>query len=149
MSDLVMDSTLLNQTLNEINRLMHESRAKLDDIINKNDSLDTYEELSKSRDLVRLYANCADDYAKLSYLQTGVNESIMDLRGVRRKLIKEQSTIAPSLVKSYKSRIDLMIEELGTFKEAIQSARQGMEARVRFYNSCSYTSYDKIIGAKC
>ena len=148
MSDLVMDTSILNETLNSINRVMKESRKKLDDIISKNTDVDTYLELSKTKDIIKLYASCADDYAQLSYLQTGVSEAIMDLRSTKRQLLKDDTMIAPSLLKSYRSRIDLMIEELVIFKESIQSARQGTEARVRFYNSCSYTSYDKIIGPK-
>lgn len=149
MSEVVLDTKILNETLNQITRVMEESRKKLDSIILKNQSEDSYEELIRTKDLTRLYGNCADDYAKLSYLQTGVSEAIMDLRKVRRQIIKESSQIPPSTVKAYKSRIDLMIEELNLFKDAILSSRQGMESRVRYFNSCSYMSYDKVIGAKC
>lgn len=147
--EIVLDTNIISRTLSEIETLVDNSRTELDEIILKNKSVDSYGELNKSKNLIKMYGECADDYAKLCYLQTGVTEAILDLRTVRKVLTSEGTAIPQSLVKSYKYRIDTTIEQLNLFKDAIQSSRLGLEARVRFFNSCSYTSYDKVIGAKC
>ena len=148
-AEIVLDVNIVCRTLSEIESLIDKSRKEMDDIILKNKAVDSYGELNKSKNLVKLYGDCADDYAKLCYIQTGVTEAILDLRTVRKVMTSDTVCIPPSLVKSYKYRIDTTIEQLNVFKDAVQSARLGMEARVRFFNSCSYTSYDKVIGAKC
>lgn len=148
-SNVVMDVNMLSQILSEMESLVDNSRKKLDAIISKNEEVNSYEELAKSKDLVRLYGDCADDYSKLCYLQTGVSEAVLDLKTARKMLTSDGVSVPPTLVKSYKYRIDNTIEQLNLFKDAIQTSRLGLEARVRFFNSCTYTSYDKVIGAKC
>ena len=147
--NVTIDINVISQTLSEIENLVNSSREEMDSIIIRNKNLDTYEELRKSKNLIKLYGDCADDYAKLCFLQTGISEAVLDLRTVRKVLTSEGLGTPQSLVKSYKYRIDTTIEQLNLFKDAIQSSKLGLEARVRFYNSCSYTSYDKVIGAKC
>lgn len=148
-AEIVLDTNIVSRTLSEIEDLITKSRDEMDRIILKNKSVDSYGELNKSKNLIKLYGDCADDYAKLCYIQTGVTEAILDLRTVRKVMTSDTVSIPPSIVKSYKYRIDVTIEQLNLFKDAVQSAKLGMEARVRFFNSCSYTSYDKVMGAKC
>lgn len=148
-TEIVLDTNIVSQTLSEIESLIDKSREEMDEIVVRNKSVDSYGDLNKSKNLIKLYGDCVDDYARLCFIQTGVTEAILDLRTVRKVLTSDTVAIPPSLVKSYKYRIDTTIEQLNIFKDAIQSSRLGMEARVRFFNSCSYTSYDKVIGAKC
>ena len=147
-NNLVMDSKVFSDFLRHIQSILDESRAKLDSVISKNEELHSYDEVVKSKDLVRLYGEAADDYTKLSFLHSGVNEAIMDLRTIRRELVSDRTSLAPSLAKTYKSRIDSMISDLEIFRDSIQSARQGVEVRVRFFNSCTYSFYEKSMGAK-
>lgn len=149
MSEVVIDSSVISQTLSDVERIMKESREQLDRIIKENSQIRSYDELVKTKDLMRLYGNSADDYSKLCFMQTGVSEAVLDMKTVKKSIVSDNTAIPVSLVKTYKYRIESMIEQLTLFKEAVQSAKSGLEARVRYFNSCSYTSYDKVVGAKC
>lgn len=149
MSSIVLDADMVSRTLSEIEKMIDNSRSELNDICNKYKKQNSYQELKNSKDLMRLYGECADDYSRICFLYSGVGEAIMDMRDVRKAIVSEGNGIVPSLVKSYKYRIDSMIEQLNIFKDSIQSSKLGLEARVRYFNSCTYTSYDRVIGAKC
>lgn len=148
-TELVLDSMMISEILTEVDVSVKSYRKQLDEIVKRNESISSYDELIKSKDLMRLYGNAADDYTKICFIQTKLSESLIDMRSTKKVLLGGQTNIPPSVIKSCKYRIDNTIEQLGLFREAVTSAKNGIEARVRYYNSCAYTSYDKVIGAKC
>lgn len=149
MAQPVYDITMLSTILSEVEQSLLASRDKLDKIVSDNQNIDSFSDLSKGESLMKAYGKASDDYVKVCFIATQVAETTLDMRTARKMLTSGETKVPQSLVKSYKFRIDSVIEQLTIYREAVQSAKQGIEARVRYYNSCSYTSYDKVIGAKC
>lgn len=148
-SELVYDATMVSQILSGIESSIKNSRITIDDIMDKYEKVSSYKELEDTKDLMRLYGDCADDYSKLCFIQSSVTESMLDLRTIRKIVATGESSMPVSLQKSYRMRIDSSVEQLNLFKESVQTSRQGLEARVRYYSSCSYMFYDKVVGSKC
>lgn len=149
MSSINIDISSISPLISSIESCLEKDRQKLQDIVNRNKDLNTYEDMVKSSSLVKNYGACADDYSKVCFLKTGVSESILDLKTFRRAILSSECNIPPSLVRTYKIRIDSLVDDLGIFKESIESTRLGLEARVRYYSSCTYNSYVSTMGAKC
>lgn len=146
--NVVIDMNSIASILSQIEGASQRDRELLDSIIAHNKSVETYSELVQSKNLPKMYSDCADDYARTCYLKSGIMEALIDLRTVRKELVAN-ATIPQSIQKQYKYRIESMIENLEGLRDAVESTRQGLEARVRFYNSCTYTSFDRAMGAKC
>jgi hypothetical protein len=146
---LAHNASMMSMVISEVEKSIEKSRETLDEILERNSSISSYQELERSKDLMKLYGECADDYVKLCFMLTSISESVMDLRTVRKLLMSGESDVIPSFQKTYKRRIDDTIEQMTLLKEAVQASKLGLEARVRYYGSCAYTSYDKIMGAKC
>ena len=147
-NDIVMDQKLVIGILNQIELMIERDRAQIDSIVEKHKDVSSFDKLNKGKDLLKVYAEAADDYARISFMQTGVSESLLDLKSIKKELA-EGGAVLPSQIKPLKYRVDYLVESLNIFKEAITSAKQGMEAKVRYYNSVSYVSYDKMMGPKC
>lgn len=149
MNNLVLDERTLSALLTQVETVAQASRVEIDNIVGKYKVMRTYDELSKSKDMVKLYGDCADDYSKLCFAMQGAVEAIMDLKQVKNLIIKDSSGLVPSMVKSYKYRVDTLIEQLQDLRESGNYAKSGMEARVRYLSSITYTSYNKAMGAQC
>lgn len=144
-----IDFNQVSTMLSSIERMIDSDRDLLDMIVSKHKTVDTYEDLKQSGSLIKLYGEASDDYSKVCYLKSGIGEAVMDLRTMRKAILSPSSNTPPSLVKTYKTRIDDLIEQMNDFKESVDSARLGLEAKVRYFNSCTYMQYDRVMGVKC
>lgn len=149
MNGMVLNDAIVSQLFSQIEKVIETTRDEMSALNLKYDGFDTHKTLLSSKDLLKTYGNVADDYAKVCFTMQGVAEAIMDVKSVKRTISSESTNVVPAMIKSYKYKADTLIEKLTDLKEACSYAKAGMEVRVRYLSSVSYTSYDKAMGARC
>ena len=147
-NNVEFDDRYFTNLMSEMQRLFDNTRLEINTIIDRNKDVSSYQEVTGKR-LLEAYGKCADDYSKVCYYMSGISEAIIDLKTVKKLLYVNTSKIVPSMQKLYQSRIDYTINMMEEFKESIKFSKDGLEARIRYFNSCTYISYDRALGAKC
>lgn len=146
MASIEYDTNTMSVVLSQIESQVADMRKELQVIRSKNTGTDTYGALAESKNIERFYGSVVDQYGDVCGSSSSLAEMSLDLKAMKRSIVT--AGIPPTLQNSFRKRIERLMEDVSDMREVASPLKSALEARIRFYSSCMYTKYDKVMGYK-
>lgn len=137
-------STEVLHTYNSLSTVLSSMEKEVDEISTKLqkiilDSYDTksYDELKKGN-FAEVYGGVVDEYYFIGGSLSRISLNLMDVRTLKRQIQQGIPNIVPSVEKQIRARVEYLIKNYEDLRNALSSAKDVYDAKLRFYNSCQY-----------
>lgn len=127
----------LSGVLSNLEKESAEVSAKLTQILNDSKDTKSYDELKKGN-FQKVYGDVVDEYYFIGSSMSRISLNLMDVRTLKRQIQQGIPGMVPSVEKQVRSRIEFLVKDYEDLRNALTTAKDIYDAKLRFYQSCQY-----------
>lgn len=135
--DIIHSYNSLSSVLSGLEKEASEVSCKLSKILEDSKDTKSYDELKKGK-FSKVYGDVVDEYYFIGSSMSSISLNLMDIRTLKRQIQQGIPGIVPSVEKQIRVRIEYLVKDYEDLRNALNTAKDVYDAKLRFYQSCQY-----------
>ena len=135
--DILHSYNSLSSVLSSLEKEVSEVSCKLSKIMEDSKDTKSYDELKKGN-FSKVYGDVVDEYYFIGSSMSSISLNLMDIRTLKRQIQQGIPGMVPSVEKQIRARIEYLVKDYEDLRNALNTAKDVYDAKLRFYHSCQY-----------